>query len=91
MRLNANVLLVQMIPNGGSMTDTKAHPDERHRTAIARLSDELKISAQQVGAVYAEEFDRLAGGARISTFLDILALNNTRSKLRQAHRRVASS
>ena len=73
------------------MTNADAHIEKHHTSAIATLCDELKFSAQEVGAVYKEEFDRLAAEARISTFLDVLAMSHTRSILRRARSRVTSS
>ena len=72
------------------MTNVDAQGDKHHANAVATLCDELKCSAQEVGTVYQQEFDRLAAQAHISTFLDVLAMSNTRSILRQARSRVIS-
>jgi len=41
----------------------------------------------EIGKIYETEFDRLARGARIPTYLGVLALSNTRSILREGGRR----
>lgn len=45
------------------------------------LARELNVSAQQVEAIYREEICRLAAGARIRTFLGVLATRRVRVRL----------
>ncbi len=56
--------------------------EDDHVTAIATLSEKLKVPEHEVRDIFRKEFDRLATHARISTFLIILAMRNTRSILR---------
>jgi len=74
-----------------SVTHTDPRPDKHDLGPIASLCAELKIPAHEVGAIYREELERLAAGARISAFLDILAMSNTRSILRRARGHIASN
>jgi hypothetical protein len=53
-----------------------------HVRAIATLSEKLKVPEHEVVDIFRKEFDRLATHARISTFLIVLAMRNTRSILR---------
>ena len=69
------------------MTETGSHLEKDHVRAIAALSHKLQVPAHEVGAIYRKEFDRLAAGARIPTFLVVLAMSNTRSILRGGGRR----
>ena len=45
------------------------------------LARELHVSAWQVEAIYREELSRLAAGARIKTFLGVLATRRVRARL----------
>jgi hypothetical protein len=66
-------------------------PMERdHAYAIAALAGKLGVSMKDIADVYKAEFDRLAGGARVTNFLIVLALNRTRSIL-QARRAKATA
>ena len=53
--------------------------DER---IIADLSQSFSVPCKNVQAIYREQLRRLAEGARIRTFLSILAMRRTRSILR---------
>jgi uncharacterized protein (DUF2126 family) len=48
---------------------------------ISALSQQLGMPEDQVGAVYAEEFARIAAKARIMSYVPVLALRNARAKL----------
>ena len=52
--------------------------DEALRDSLAR---EFHVSAPQVEAIYREELGRLAAGARIDTFLSVLATRRVRVRL----------
>jgi Protein of unknown function (DUF3562) len=67
------------------MTQTPLHqtnPHTEHAHVIAHLSDELNIPAQDVDMVFREQIDHLAAGARIKTFIGVLAVRRTRAVLR---------
>lgn len=53
--------------------------DER---IIADLSQSFSVPFKNVQAIYGEQLRRLAEGARIRTFLSVLAIRRTRSILR---------
>lgn len=53
-----------------------------HGPEVSALSRRLRIPMNDVGAIYAEELLRLAADARIKTFLNVLALRNTKGLLR---------
>ena len=71
------------------MTESTSHLETDHLGAIATLSNELKVPAQEVGAIYKNQFDRLAVQARITNYLVVLAMRNTRSILREGDRRAS--
>ena len=54
----------------------------QHEPVICALSQQLHIPVSDVGAIYTKELARLAAGARIESFLSVLALRNTRAVLR---------
>jgi Protein of unknown function (DUF3562) len=54
--------------------------DAALRESLAR---EFHVSAWQVEAIYREELCRLAAGARITTFLGVLATRRVRARLRR--------
>ncbi|MGC2030153.1 MAG: DUF3562 domain-containing protein [Steroidobacteraceae bacterium] len=49
---------------------------------IAALAKQFSVSAQKVGPIYREERRRLESGARIQSFLNVLAIGRTRTILR---------
>jgi Protein of unknown function (DUF3562) len=51
-------------------------------TAVEGLSDELHVPVNEVREIYRQQLQRLAAGARIRSFLGVLATRNTRSVLR---------
>lgn len=65
------------------MTESALPPDKDHAKTIRALSDKLQVPMHEVGEIYRVEFDRLAQGARIPTYLSVLAMNHTRSILRK--------
>ena len=69
------------------MTESAPHLKADDFSAIATLSNELKIPVSEVGVIYKNQFDRLAVQARITNFLVVLAMRNTRSILREGGRR----
>jgi hypothetical protein len=71
------------------MTESVSKFEGDHATAIATLSEKLKIPKDEVVEIYRKEFDRLAVHARIPTFLVVLAMRNTRSILRAGRARAA--
>lgn len=60
-----------------------------HTRAIAHLCEQLCLPEAAVSQVFAREFERLATGARIATYIPILAMNNTRSILHKDGRRAS--
>ena len=64
------------------MTESVSSLEKDHVRAIATLSEKLRVPAYEVGEVYRKEFDRLAVGARIPTYLIVLAMSHTQSILR---------
>jgi len=52
---------------------------------LGELSRELNIPFDDVENLYREEFERLASSARISQFISLLAVKNTRRALRHDH------
>jgi len=69
------------------MAESASHLQTDHLGAIATLADELKVPVQEVGAIFKSQFDRLAVQARITNYLVVLAMRNTRSILREGERR----
>jgi len=49
--------------------------------AVAALSEELQVPADDVVEVYKHEFSRLHAQARIKTYVGILAMSNTKNIL----------
>jgi hypothetical protein len=64
------------------MTESVSSLEKDHTRAITTLADKLKVPVHEVGEIYKEEFDRLAAGARIPTYLVVLAMSHTQSILR---------
>ena len=60
--------------------------DPRQTSAIASLSDKLRLPFSDVRRAYLKELDRLQAQARIRGFLQPLAFNRTRSVLRSPKR-----
>ena len=52
--------------------------------AVAGISEELHVPMGEVREIYRQQLNRLAAGARIQSFLGVLATRNTRSFLRDA-------
>ncbi len=71
------------------MAESASHLPTDHLGAIAKLADELRVPVQIVGAIFESQFDRLAVQARITNFLVVLAMQNTRSILREGERRAS--
>jgi len=49
--------------------------------AIAHLCEEFRLPVDAVTQVFEREFDRLVTGARIATYIHVLAMKNTRLTL----------
>jgi hypothetical protein len=62
-----------------SFAGIQAARDER---IIADLSQSFSVPSSKVQAIYREQLRRLAEGARIQSFLSVLAMGKTRSILR---------
>jgi hypothetical protein len=56
--------------------------DTRDEPIIVALAEKFRVSAQNVKAIYGKERRRLESGARIQSFLDVLAIASTRTILR---------
>lgn len=54
---------------------------EKVEGAINALSERLKVPTLKIIEVYRSEFKRLAAQSRIETYLDVLAMRNTKSIL----------
>lgn len=65
----------------GDPTERELPSEKEHVQAIAALSEKLGVGTKDVAKVYKAEFDKLAAGARVTSFLTVLALNRTRSIL----------
>ncbi len=63
-------------PTGSDLSSGKEHVQ-----AITALSEKLGVGTKDVAKVYKAEFEKLAAGARVTSFLTVLALNRTRSIL----------
>ena len=59
-----------------------AHQDADEPIIVA-LAEQFSVSVQNVRAIYGKERRRLESGARIQSFLDVLAIGNTRTILRK--------
>ena len=57
---------------------------------IAALAKQFSVSAQEVGTIYRSERRRLESGARIQSFLNVLAIGSTRTILRSPDLRGAT-
>lgn len=62
-----------------------------HVGAITTLSIEHNVRTNEVGPIYKNQIDRLAVQARITNYLVVLAMRNTRSILREGDRRASLS
>jgi hypothetical protein len=58
--------------------------DDDAQRAIQALSEQLRVPELKVLEVYKTEYRRLSAQSRISTFVSVLAMRNTRSILREA-------
>jgi len=56
---------------------------ENDHDALQKLSEKLKVPPLKVIEVYRTEFKRLASQSRIATYLGVLALQKTKSILRE--------
>ncbi len=65
------------------MIDVIADLTEDQRRAIATLCQKLTLAEDEVSGVFRQEFARLAAHASVPTYLCVLAMNNTKSLLRQ--------
>lgn len=61
-------------------SDVEIENDDR---AIQALSEKLKVPPLKVIEVYRTEFKRLAAQSRIATYLGVLALQRTKTILRE--------
>jgi uncharacterized protein (DUF2126 family) len=60
-------------------------------SAIATISEKLKLPFGEVREIYKREFERLAMHARIPNFLTVLTMRNVQSILRGVGKRAALS
>jgi uncharacterized protein (DUF2126 family) len=68
------------------MPESIPSEDDDAQRAIQALSEKLNVPELKVLEVYKTEYRRLSAESRIETFVSVLALRNTRSILRDAHR-----
>jgi len=54
-----------------------------HRAVVDSLARELELPVEQVESVYLSEVTKLESGARVKTFVSVLAAGNARAKLRR--------
>jgi uncharacterized protein (DUF2126 family) len=69
-------------------TDTKVQVEGIQ--VIAALSQQLGIAECEVGAIYTQEFARIAAQARIRSYVPILALHNTQARLMKRGRQASA-
>ncbi|MGD0503615.1 MAG: hypothetical protein ABSD02_12800 [Steroidobacteraceae bacterium] len=55
--------------------------------AVAALSEKLHVPADDVVEVYKHEFTRLHAQARVKTYVDVLAMSNTKNILHKTSSR----
>ena len=60
-----------------------------HTEAIAHLCEEFRLPKDAVTQVFEREFDRLVTGARIATYVPVLAMRHTRLTLHTDGRRAS--
>ncbi len=63
------------------MIESNRAVEKDHTQAIAYLCEKFRLPEDAVSRVFKSEFDRLAAGARIATYIHVLAMNNTRAIL----------
>ncbi len=66
------------------MTDADPAGEEGNEREFQALAESLQVPKLKVVEVYKTEYGRLAAGARIATYVSVLAMRNTRSILRAA-------
>ena len=57
----------------------------KDRAVVASLARELALPVEEVEDAYLRELTKLETGARIKTFVSVLAAGNVRTHLRRAH------
>lgn len=70
------------------LTPPASRPIHAELRAVEGLSEELHVPVGEVREIYRQQLNRLAAGARIQTFLGVLATRNTRSFLRDSCRQM---
>lgn len=70
------------------MISVQTHDIEaaRHERAIDTIAETGNASLEKVRRLFAEEFARLAKGAKVRTYLHVLAVANVRAQVREAAR-----
>jgi hypothetical protein len=61
-----------------------SRPIDAELRAVQGLSEELHVPVGEVTEIYQQQLNRLAAGARIQSFIGVLATRNTRSFLRDS-------
>ncbi len=56
-----------------------------HRSVVDGLARELELPFDEVETAYVAEVTRLTTGARIKTFVSVLAAGSVRARLRRMH------
>lgn len=56
----------------------------RHERAISTLAETGNASLEKIRGLFAEEFARLEKGAKVRTYLHVLAVANVRARVREA-------
>ncbi len=54
-----------------------------HRKVVHSLARELELPVERVETVYLTEVAKLEAGARVKTFISVLAIGNARAQLRR--------
>lgn len=63
---------------------TRQWATEHSLAGVEALADQLHLPVEQVARAYLRELARLQSEARIKTFVSVLALGATRSRLRDS-------
>jgi hypothetical protein len=58
-----------------------------HRSIVDSLARELELPFSEVETAYVAEVTRLAAGAKVKTFVSVLAAGSVRASMRRMHER----
>jgi len=75
---------------GPKLAPPVPRPVDAELRVVEGLSQQLRVPVGEVKETYRQQLRRLAAGARIQSFLSVLAARNTRSLLRDSCKANAS-